>query len=243
MMIPSEYHTSGLAAAEQAEGFIRDLRCFNHRDINDTRKGVMDPETGVRTLTSEFDKTHPLYGSLFSGTQEEVDKGYVLSLSSGPRVRAYSEGGQTTTLLTGEGPYKYAYDWQVKEAGIGNASQVFIIQGREGDYALFCFPLGGKDNYLMVSVGARYGDTQCFLFQGSPEIYAQERFRRHRTYEIGEYFRDRESFPKLFEAPPLLSSPINGDLAPITLNNVHWAAQTLKTLPDGRGGFYLNPNS
>lgn len=145
-------------------------------------------------------------------------------------------------------PRELPYQLILSSLEVRPASKIFAVKTRQGEGAMFCFPMiwgPQKDLYLVVTVNGRYGDLEAFFFQGDVTAYAKREVRRPRHHEVDEFFANRGAWGPI-EIPTLFSHTYEGlnpaPPAPVELREVLQAAEVLKRTQDdtGKAGWLTN---
>lgn len=218
-------------AASRVENLVGFGRDFFDRSLYDCRV-IKDGQP----VPGEFDKGRPMCGKILYGTEEERRRGmfvsqftdeddntewsyirpYTMSTNLWDKVLIPSSGSvRINDTLVPVDPNELPYQALVYGLGIKPCSRMFIVGGGPGssEHAMFCFPLRGENNFLIVLFGGRYYEQQAHFFQGDPAAYASTRKREPRDWD--EYTSatgdrpKRENWP-LHEAPAELAMTSDG---------------------------------
>lgn len=265
-----EWLARAAKAAESASKFIDAGTAFANRACGDNRLHVRDA-SGM--LTNDFAVGEFFDGAtrkiLWCGTLDERNKG-MFSMDRAEydgdedltSIRSWSETVPLRDLVlpsthgrrmnggtyVDSDPCEMAYQLIAISLCLQPASRIFAIKTRQGDGAMFCFPMAWgsqKDLYLIVTINGRYGDLESFFFQGDVAAYAKLKVRGPRCHEVDAFYEDRDNWGPI-EAPALLSHTYDGmNPAPpsaVELRNVVEASNALKRLEDntGQAGWLTN---
>lgn len=188
-------------AASRVEALVGFGRDFFDRSLFDCRvfkDGVPVP--------GEFDKRRPMHAKILYGTEEERRRGMFISPfteeddnTEFSSIRSYTMSTNLwdKVMLPSSGPVRIDNDvvvdvdpnelpYRAFVAGLGvkPCSRIFIVGGGPGssEHAMFCFPLHGESNFLIVLFGGRYYEKQAHFLQGDPAEYAAARKRQPRNW-------------------------------------------------------------
>ena len=219
-------------AANRVENLVGFGRDFFDRGLYDCRVC----KDGV-PVDGEFDPRRPMHAKILYGTAEERRRGmfvarfteesddtefsyvrpYTMSTNLWDKVMAPESSPVwiASDTIVKANPDEIPHRALVDGLGIKPCSRIFIVGGGPGssEYAMFCFPLRGEDNFLIVLFGGRYHEQQAHFFQGDPAAYASTRKREPRSWD--EYTSatgdrpKRENWP-LHEAPTELAMTSDG---------------------------------